>query len=364
MSYSIKAAIVFVVVFSVALGSCSTVSDTKKEIAEAPVNVSVAIPGIRSQQGIYISGQVEAAETANISTRVMGYITKIQVKVGDTVQKGELLASISNDDMKAKKAQAEAQYTLAQSAFFNAEKDYQRFTELYQQQSASDKELENITLQYNSTRAQVETAKQMRNEIDAMLAYTNLRAPYNGVITQKLMDVGSIAAPGMPILVMEQSSGFHIRATVTERDIDKIKNGTSVKIVVKSNGKEFTGKVSEISQSSHFTGGQYQIKIYISNSQQTGIYTGMYVNLFIPVEDSKEEDKGNPLIPVTSVINRDQLTGIYTISNNQTALLRWVRLGKKIGNEVEVLSGLGADEKFITNANGKLYNGAKVIVNN
>lgn len=366
MSYTINTGII-IAGLGILLSSCSGTPEKENKIIETPVKVSVATPTLSMQQGIRASGQVEAAETANISTRVMGYITKINVKVGDHVQKGQLLATINNDDMMAKKAQAEAMVNLAQSAFANAEKDFQRFTELHKQRSASDKELENITLQYNSAKAQVETARQMRNEVNAMLAYTNLTAPFNGVVTQKLMDAGSIANPGMPLLVLEQSSGFRVRASVTESDIDKIKQGTSVKILVKSTGKELTGKVTEISQSSQFTGGQYQIKINISNSEQSGIYTGMYVNIFIPVNESVTagNQTGSPLIPVASLINRDQLTGIYTISDNQTALLRWVRLGKTVGNEVEVLSGLSVNEKFITSSEGKLFNGAKVTeVNN
>jgi RND family efflux transporter MFP subunit len=366
MSYTIKAVII-IVGFGILLSSCSNAPEKDNRIMETPVKVSVATPSLSMQQGIHASGKVEAAETANISTRVMGYITRINVKVGDRVQKGQLLATINNDDMMAKRAQAEAMFTLAQSAFTIAEKDFQRFTELHKQHSASDKELENITLQYNSAKAQVENAQQMRNEVNAMLAYTNLTAPFNGVIAQKLMDVGSMANPGMPLLVLEQSAGFRVRASVTESDIDKIKQGTSVKIVVKSTGKELAGKVTEISQSSQFTGGQYQIKIDISHTEQSGLYSGMYVTTFIPVKESVKaaSQSGNPLIPLASLINRDQLTGVYTISGNHTALLRWVRIGKTIGNDVEVLSGLGMNEKFITSSEGKLFNGVKVTeVNN
>jgi RND family efflux transporter MFP subunit len=364
MSYTNQA--IIIVGLSILLSSCSNAPEAEHKPTSSPIKVFVATPTVSTQQGIYASGQIEAAEIATISTRVMGYITKVHVKVGDRVQKGQLLATINNDDMMAKKAQAEAMVILAQSAFANAEKDYQRFTELHKQKSASDKELENITLQYNSAKAQVESASQMRNEVNAMLAYTNLVAPFTGVITQKLADAGSIANPGMPLLAIEQSSSFRVNATVSETDIDKVRQGAIVNVYVKSNGKEVVGKLTEISQSSQFTGGQYQIKIDLINTQQSGLYTGMYVNILIPLKESanKQEQLGNPLIPVSSIINRDQLTGIYTLSDNQTALLRWVRLGKTVGDQVEVLSGLRSNEKFIVNAEGKLFNGAKVVINN
>lgn len=367
MLYTLKATII-IAGFSLLLSSCSNAPEKEGQTTTAiPVKVTLATPSINTQQGINASGQVKATETANISTRVMGYITKINVKVGDQVKKGQLLATISNDDIMAKKAQTEAMLNLAQAALANAERDFQRYTALHKQHSASDKELENITLQYNSAKAQLETSRQMRNEVSAMLAYTNLTAPFSGVVTQKLADAGSIASPGMTLLVLEQSSGFHVSATVTESDIDKIIEGTTVMVLVKSTGKKLNGKITEISQSSQFTGGQYQIKVAISDPKLNGLYAGMYVNIFIPVKkvDTTGNQTGSPLIPVTSLVNRDQLTGIYTVSNDQIALLRWVRLGKTVGDEVEVLSGLSMNEKFITSSEGKLFNGAKVTeVNN
>jgi RND family efflux transporter MFP subunit len=366
MLYSLKANIIIAGI-SFFLSSCSNAPETEHQTNIVPIKVNVATPGINTQNDIHASGQIKATEIANISTRVMGYITKINVKVGDPVKKGQLLATISNDDIMAKKAQTEAMLTLAQAALVNAEKDFHRYTELHRQHSASDKELENITLQYHSAKAQVEAARQMRNEVIAMLEYTNLTAPFNGVVTQKLADAGSIANPGMPLLVLEQSSGFYVSATVTESDIDKIIEGSAVMVLVKSTGKKLNGKLTEISQSSQFTGGQYQIKVAISDPTQSGIYAGMYVTIFIPVKEmlTAEHQTGSPLIPVTSLVNRDQLTGIYTISSDHTALLRWVRLGKTVGDEVEVLSGLSINEKFIISSEGKLFNGAKVTeVNN
>jgi len=196
-----------------------------------------------------------------------------------------------------------------------------------------------------------------------MLAYTNITAPFSGVISQKLADAGSLANPGMPLLVLEQMTTLHIKASITESDIAKIKEGMLVKATIKSIGREVSGTITEVSRSSQLTGGQYQIHVDIPSNEQSEIYAGMYTKVFIPMDKKEVVAQGNPLIPIASVINRDQLTGIYTVSDNETALLRWVRLGKTVGDEVEVISGLNAEEQFVRSAAGKLYNGAKVIVN-
>lgn len=348
------------------LAACSSKEKKGEEIAntDAAVLVTVATPSADGGQGLNISGQIEAAQSANISTKVMGYITKLTVKVGDHVNKGQLLATISNDDILAKRAQADAMISEAEAAMKNAQKDQERFTNLYKQQSASAKELDNITLQYNSARSRVEAAKQMRNEVSAMLSYTSLTAPFSGIVTQKLADAGSMANPGMPILTIEQSGSYQVSASVPENSISQIHQGTEAMITIEAVDRKIIGSVAQISMSSQFTGGQYLIKVSIPDNEKKGLYAGMYANVSIPVKQAVvQKNTGNAvLVPVTCIENKDQLTGLYTIGSNNTALLRWVRLGKTFGDKVEVLSGLEKNEQFIVSADGKLYNGIPVKI--
>jgi RND family efflux transporter MFP subunit len=344
------------------LSSCSS-DEGSKTIAGSgsPVLVTIAKPAGAETGVINFSGTVEASQTANISTRVMGYITKLNVKEGDRVAKGQLIATISSDDILAKRAQTEAMIGEAEAALKNAQKDYERFTALYQQQSASEKELENVTLQYNALQSRVEAAKQMRNEVNAMLAYTNLTAPFSGVVTQKLAEAGSLANPGMPIVIIEQSGSYEISANIPETEIGMIKMNAPVRVNIAAADKNFQGKVIQINPSSAFTGGQYIIKVNIPDKEKQGLYAGMYAGLSIDAEKNKKPSN-SVLVPVSAIVNKYQLTGLYTIASNNTALLRWVRLGKTFNNEVEVLSGLNSDEEFIVSADGRLFNGAPVKV--
>ena len=316
--------------------------------------------------GISASGQVEALQTANISTRLMGFITSIKVKVGDRVHKGQVLATISSQEIMAKRAQAQAMITEAEAAVNNAQKDYDRFSTLLGQGSATPKEMENVTFQLNSAKAHLEAAKQMRNEADAMLAYATLKAPFGGVVTQKMADEGNMAAPGMPILSLEENDGYQVRVTVPESEIEQVREGANATINVKSTGKQLKGRVSQISESSQFTGGQYVVKISIDDAAAAkDLYAGMYVNVSIePKKSSQTQAESEAiLVPNSSVVYRDQLTGIYTVSQKNTAMLRWVRLGKTFGDKVEVVSGLDKEENFIVKADGKLANGTPIKAN-
>lgn len=347
------------------LNACSSSKEeTKKETIEnvTPISVTLSSPMVNSQEGIMVSGQVEAIQTSQITTRMMGFINKIYVKVGDKVSSGQLLVSINNQDMQAKRAQTTAMLAEAEANLASAQKDMDRFTSLQTQGSATAKEMDNVTLQYNSAKSRVEAAKQMRNEVDAMISYSSLKAPFAGVITRKMANEGSMANPGMPILTLEQGGGFQVSASVPEIDINKISQGANAMVLVKATGTSLQGKIGEISQSSQGTGGQYAVKINLNPQDTKGLYSGMYVHVTIPVAKAQKVSGKHILVPQSSIIQKDQLTGIYVV-NGKTAVLRWLRVGKVWGDQIEVLSGLGADNQFVLNPSDKLQNGSPISVN-
>ncbi|RYZ21166.1 MAG: efflux RND transporter periplasmic adaptor subunit, partial [Sphingobacteriales bacterium] len=212
--------------------------------------------------------------------------------------------------------------------------------------------------------AGLEAAKQQRNEVNAILSYTKLTAPFSGTVTQKLMDAGSMANPGMPLLIIEQNGSYQVTASVPETEISLIEENAPVTINIDAIHKSIKGTIAQIAQSSKGSGGQYIIKVHIPDNEKQGLFAGMYANVAIPIRQAiKTTNASNQvMVPVSAVEYKDQLTGLYTVGSNQTALLRWVRLGRTQGNQVEVLSGLAANEKFIISAEGRLYNGVAVKI--
>lgn len=345
---------------------CSPHVENDSKAKVAPVRVTTAKAEVMATGGIVVSGTVESERTAQISTRIMGYIMKIHVKVGDRIRKGQALVTISDQDIRAKKAQVEASVNSANSALKVAEKDYQRFTVLYKQESVSVKELENATLQYEMARSGAEAAQQMLNEVNATLAYSGIRAPFSGTVTQKLADEGSMANPGMPILTIEQDGQLQINASIPESEVSRTYTGAPAQVDVKSEARKFQGEIVQISRSSQYSGGQYQVKISIPDQEAKGLLAGMYVTVFIPVKNKADMPNSSVSVwvPEESLVRREQLTGLYTVNEGHVAALRWVRTGKTTGSRVEIISGLAENELFVVTAESKLYNGAPVVVNN
>lgn len=337
----------------------------KKEIADtrAAVNVKVSTPSSESNSFISASGKVEAVQNANLSTRMMGFVNNIPVNVGDKVSKGQLLISINSADISAKKAQVDASITEATAAFNNAEKDYNRFTALFKDNSASQKEMDDISANYEMAKARLEAANQMKNQVNAQLSYSNIKAPFSGVITGKFVNKGDMANPGIPLISMETPGKYQIISMIPESEITSIKKGTEVTVTIKSTNQLISGKVIEVSTSAKNTGGQYLVKVLLDKTN-VKLLSGMFTSVQFPIvkiADSKNETS-LVLVPQSALIQQGQLTGVYTIGNENVAILRWLRIGKTFDNQVEILSGLSADEQYIVSADGKLYNGAKVAI--
>ncbi len=347
---------------SLALFATSCGDGDKKTVADNSPTVSVTVSSVSvgdSNSFLTTSGKIEAVNSANLSTRMMGYVDRIYVQVGEQVRKGQQLISISNTDLSAKLAQVNAGITEATAAFSNAEKDFNRFTALFNESSASQKELDDITAKYTMAKARLEGAKQMKNEVNAQFSYANIRAPFSGTVTNKFINVGDMANPGMPLLEVESPGKFQVLAMVPESEILHIKADTDVNVVLKSLGKTVKGKVVEVSTSAKNTGGQYMVKVILEKTDAT-VMSGMYAT--VQFSTKSNENTKAVMLPKEALVTNGQLTGVYTVSQRNTALLRWLRLGRTIGDKVEVLSGMSAGEQYIVSAEGKLYNGAKINI--
>ncbi len=347
------------------LTSCG--GDKKEPIENNEPAIAVKVSGISADNNgefVSASGKIEAENSANVSTRMMGYVTKVHIKVGQKVSAGQLLVSVNSTDLQAKKAQVEASILQATAGYNNAKKDYDRFVALFAQQSASQKELDDMTSRYEMAKAGLEGAKQMRNEVMAQFSYSNITAPFSGEVTNTFVKEGDMANPGMPLVSIEGASHMQVTTMVSESDITSIQNGMNVKVLVKSTNQQLAGKVVEVSGSAKNTGGQYLVKVNLNNTGSK-VLSGMFVNVQFPAANKpqiKKSQMGKVVVPQSALVQQGQLTGIYTIGNKNIAILRWLRIGKTFGNQVEVLSGLSANEQYIVSADGKLYNGAKISI--
>ncbi|SDS24907.1 RND family efflux transporter, MFP subunit [Formosa sp. Hel1_31_208] len=352
--------LLIIIIVSIITTSCG--NEDKKVVADDSPAISVKVSEVSTNGKnpfLSVSGKIQASNRADLSTRMMGYVNKVHVNVGDKVTKGQLLVAINNTDLQAKKAQVNASITEATAAFNNAQKDYNRFKNLFADNSATQKEMDDMTANFEMAKARLEAANQMKNEVNAQFAYSNITAPFSGIVTSKNVEAGNMANPGIPLISIETPGDFEVMAMVPETEISEIKKETLVDVIIKSINTVLKGKVTEVSSSATHTGGQYLVKIDLDKTD-ANIMSGMFTTVQFPIERKTQPEL--VLLPIEAIVTNGQLSGVYTVSQSNTALLRWLRLGRTYGDQVEVLSGLNMDETYIVSAEGKLYNGVKVSI--
>lgn len=344
------------------LVSCSS-EPVKKKSSDFDLMVNVAqAENIKQAELLSFTGKLEAATYSKLSTRIMGQVEKIDVKLGETVRRGQLLLQISNKDILAKKKQAEANVLVSETLFTDAEKNLERYQALFDKKSASKKELEGMEIQKNVAESKLAAAKGMLIEVEETLKYANIRAPYSGRVTKHFVKVGDLASPGMPLISIEKKGNYQVVARVPESEISQIKLNDYVEVELTAlNNRRFKARVSEINPSALDSGNQFEIKLQLDAIKDSSIklYTGMFAKVYIQMGETKRI-----VIPKSVLVEKGQLIGVYTLSQSNTALLRWIRVGKSYGNSIEVLSGLSSGEKYIVSYKGKIWDGAKLKVNN
>ena len=289
--------------------------------------------------------------------RMMGEIISLKVREGERVQKGQIIARIKSTDIQAKKNQLSANVLEVKAGLTSAEVDYNRIKSLFDKKSATQKELDDITAQRDMLKAKLENLKYADSEINAILDYATIKAPFSGVIIKKMMNQGDIASPGMPIVSIQGTGVFKAVAKVPESEISLLKEGLEVKVKIDAlGGKIVTGIVSQVNPSGGYSGAQYELSIMLKAEQKTikNFKNGMFASVIL--ENGTEK---HILIPMEAVVRKGQLQGLFTTDSQGKAMLRWLRFGKQFGDKIEVLSGLSEGENYIVSHEGKLVNGQK-----
>lgn len=341
----------------VLVAGCGTKSSETNEARPQDVTCTTGRAQVTEiPQTVMATGSLEADQSVNISTRMMGWIRKIHVQEGQMVRRGDPLISIDDSDLRAKKSQAEAGITEAKAVLANAERMAARFENLYAEKSVSKQQLDDVLTGRDRAAAGVEMAEAGLREVNVHLSYLDISAPTDGIIARKMLEEGNMANPGMPLMILEDTGRMKVVAHLGEKDISSVKIGDPVRIDVTSlNGATYTAPLARIIQSANPGSRTYDIEIYIDHPDGR-LKSGMFARVSVPVGTRQAV-----LVPTAAIIQRGQLTGVWTVNDQSVAHLRWVRLGNATGERTEVLSGLDGHETLVLSHAAPLAEGDKVV---
>lgn len=285
-----------------------------------------------------VVGTVRSKQRAQIEARVAGRIAELRVTAGQMVRAGELLARLEAVEIQARLEQA-----IAQEA--QAARDLERFSRLVDQGAVTRQEFDAAQTRARTTAATVSEAR-------TMLGYLEITAPFAGVITRKLADTGDQAAPGKPLLELEDPTALRLEADVSEALIQRLDLAQELAVRLAHLPGPLTGRISEIAPAADAASRTFLVKLDLPSTP--GVRAGQFGRVAVPVAGS-----GALLVPADALIRRGQLEYVFVVEEN-TARLRLVRTGGASGDQVEVLAGLDTDEDVVISNPSQLRDGQPV----
>jgi membrane fusion protein (multidrug efflux system) len=324
------------------LGGCkdSHKKDSSTPETLPPVKVQlIAVEKIQMANQIEILGTVQAAKRAVISSRISGNIVELLVAPGSRVHHGEKLVQINAEEISARLMQAKAQLD-------QASRNLQREQKLLAKKAATPETVKGLEDGEKIARANYQGAR-------TMLSYTMISAPFDGLITRKLIDVGDLATPGKPLLHIENVNNLQVMADVPETIVENIHLNMEMQITIPTSNLTIQGTVSEIAPAADPRSRTVPIKLSIENHKS--LRSGQFARVTLPGAEVQ-----TILVPAEGILPLGQMERVF-IAVDGKARLRLVRTGKRYQQGVEILSGLSPGDTLIITTNKLLKDGQPIV---
>lgn len=331
---------ILMVLLAVLAAGCGEHEESEAAAAKAPAvavaSTEVAVQPLWDEEEVV--GNVEAAQRAVLSAKVTGVIDSIEVAPGARAARGEVLATIDAREIKARLDSAVA-------AQDQAKKDFSRIERLLQSGSSTRQEFDAAT-------TRLRTADAALVEARTMLQYTEIAAPFDGVVTRKMVEVGDLATPGKPLLEVENASLLRFECEVPEALIDRVRMGAELPVAIDAAGAALTAKVSEIAPSASAGSRTFLVKLDLPPAEK--LRPGQFGRVSVPVRE-----RPAVLVAEGAVVRRGQIESVFVIEEG-VARLRLVKTGRRHNGQVEIISGLSGGERVVSQEAHLLNDGAAV----
>ena len=322
------------------VGACHSKKENAPE-SLPPVAVRAVVIENRSLPATEeVVGTVRAKLRAAIEAKVSARIESLLVVPGQLVTAGDLIAQLDPREIQAKLDQALALRE-------QATRDLARGRELLGKKITTQAD-------FDAVEARARIAEGAAREMETMLGYTKVVAPFDGIVTRKLADVGDLAAPGKSIIEMEEPRALRFEADVPEALISYIKLGTKLPVRVGADAAQIEGTIVEVAPVADPATRTFLVKLDLPAAAT--LRSGQFGRVWVPTGEAK-----SIWVPASAIATRGQMECVFVIAQDH-AQLRLIRTGKRHDSEVEVLAGLTSGERVVSAGVESLRDNQPVIL--
>ena len=286
----------------------------------------------------WLDGTVEALNQGTVAAQTSGRVAEILYDVNDFVPDGAVIMRLRSTEQQAGLRQAEASLQEARARELEAQTRYKRIADMYERQVVPKATFDEATAARDSAVARLAAARAALESAREGVSYTEIRAPYAGVVTKRLVEVGETVSPGTPLMSGLSLQYLRVSVDVPQSNIDVVRR-------IKRAAVYIDGRRIEVSRVTIFPeaskpSNTFRARLELPENA-ADLYPGMFVKVGFVVGEVQRL-----LVPQRSVVERGEVTAVYIVDASGRTSLRQVRLGHRFGDEVEVLAGLGDGERI------------------
>jgi len=336
--------------------------------AQQALPVSVVMPGAApADQTLTLPGSVAPYADASIYARTSGYIAHWSADLGTHVKAGQTLAQISAPDLDAQLRQARADEASAQANYDYAKSTAQRWQDMLKTQSVSQQDTDTKVADMNAKRAMLASAQANVAHLAELVSYESVSAPFDGVITARNVDVGTLVTaggtPGSPglsgeLFHLEQTDTLRVFVDVPQDSATGVSAGTAVYLTTPQYpGRRFAARVARSAGAIDPVTRTLRVEIDVDN-RDGALMPGAYAQAHLVLPSAAPALE----LPVSALLFRPNGVTVATVGANGRTALKTVQIGRDFGTRVEIVAGLAATDRVIDNPGDAITAGEVVKI--
>jgi RND family efflux transporter MFP subunit len=286
---------------------------------------------------LMLDGVVEAVHQATLSAQTAGRVAEVAVDINDRVQEGQLLVRLRAYEQVAGLGQAQAALAAARAQDAQASVQHDRIRDMYERKVVARATFDEAVAARDAAAANLAATRAALTSAQEGVAYTELRAPYAGVVTSKRVQAGEAVAPGTPLLTIASLDEVRVVAEVPQSAARAVQESRVAHVYV--GDERITAAAITMYPSAEPQSGTFRARVDLPTGAKQ-LPPGTFAKVGLVVGESNRI-----LVPFSAVIERSELRAIYVVTPAGEVVLRQVRLGRRAGDEVEVIAGLARGEK-------------------
>ncbi|WP_420991578.1 efflux RND transporter periplasmic adaptor subunit [Cupriavidus sp. 30B13] len=319
--------------------------------------VQTALPQTGSSQSLALPGTLQGYVQAPIAARANGYVKRWTKDIGARVEKGELLAEIETPEIDQQLSQAIAAREQAASSLALARSTVERWEGLRKKDVVSQQELDERRSAVTQGAANVAAADANVQRLRQLEAFKRVVAPFSGIITRRSVDVGDLIDGNRQLFLLSQTDPLRVYVNVPQSYANLVKPGQEVVVTQPElRGQAFKGEVARTAASIDTTTRTMQVEVNLPN-REGALLPGAYVTVSLPLKNAQAL-----LAPSNALLFRGEGTRVAVVDAQGKVTLRPVSLGRYYGTTVEVLDGLGLQDRLVLNPSDSIANGDRVVM--